>query len=114
MYQLSRQRPQNFLKNPMFSIERPMRPMLTLPGQPKVMIYSQPKVMIYTNYNGPVPDATYQVLLKSVQQFQRRRFLRVFTIYGHGSHLGHVTLTIYTKIDSLFQRIPHIKFGFDW
>ena len=22
---------------------------------------------------------------------KRRRFLKVFTIYGHGGHLGHVT-----------------------
>ena len=27
-------------------------------------------------------------------------FLRVYTIYGHGGHLGHVTLIIYIYIDS--------------
>ena len=27
-------------------------------------------------------------------------FLRVYTIYGHGGHLGHVTLIIYIHIDS--------------
>ena len=31
-----------------------------------------------------------------------RKFLMVFTIYGRGSHLGHITMTIFTK------------FGFDW
>ena len=31
-----------------------------------------------------------------------------FTIYGHGSHLGHVTWIIYVHICS------HIKFVFDW
>ena len=41
-------------------------------------------------------------------------FLRVFTIYGRGSHLGHVTWTIYTNFGSPFQRRLHIKFGFDW
>ena len=33
-------------------------------------------------------------------------FLRVYTIYGHGGHLGHVTLIIYIHIDS-----PIIFFG---
>ena len=40
--------------------------------------------------------------------------LRVFTIYGHGGHLGHVTWTIYTYFGSSFPRRLHIKFGFDW
>ena len=52
-----------------------------------------PKVMAYTNYDGPVPNATYQVSMKSVHRFQRRRFLKVFTIYGHGGHLGNVIFT---------------------
>ena len=30
-------------------------------------------------------------------------FRRVFTIYGHGGHLGHVTCIIYIYIGSLFQ-----------
>ena len=34
--------------------------------------------------------------------------------YSHGRHLGHVTLTIYTNFHSLFLRMLHIKFGFDW
>ena len=41
-------------------------------------------------------------------------FLKVFTIYGHGGHLGHVTLTVYIKFCSPFPRRLHIKFGFDW
>ena len=40
--------------------------------------------------------------------------LMVFTIYGRGGHLGHVTWTIYTNFGSPFPRMPHIKFGFDW
>ena len=44
----------------------------------------------------------------SAFQFQRRRFLKVFTIYGHGGHLGHVTLTIWTCFRSPFQE------GFTW
>ena len=36
-------------------------------------------------------------------------FLRVFTIYGRGSHLGHVT----QMSRSPYPRRLHIKFGFD-
>ena len=41
-------------------------------------------------------------------------FLRFFTIYGHGGHLGQVTWTIYINFRSPFPRKLHIKFGFDW
>ena len=40
--------------------------------------------------------------------------MKVFAIYSHGGHLGHVTLTIYINFHSLFLGILHIKFGFDW
>ena len=40
-------------------------------------------------------------------------FLRVFNIYGHGGHLGHVTQMPRTKYCSPYQRRLHIKFGFD-
>ena len=40
-------------------------------------------------------------------------FFKVFTIYGRGGHLGHVTWTIYTNFRSPFPRRLHIKFGFD-
>ena len=39
-------------------------------------------------------------------------FSKVFTVYGHGGHLGHVTLTIYINFRSPFPRRLHIKFGF--
>ena len=41
-------------------------------------------------------------------------FLRVFTIYGRGGHLVHVTWTIYINFCSPFPMTLHIKFGFDW
>ena len=41
-------------------------------------------------------------------------FYRVFTIYGRGGHLCHVTSTIYINFCSPFPRRLHIKFGFDW
>ena len=37
-----------------------------------------------------------------------------FTIYGHGGHLGHVTLFIYIYIGYPFLLMLHIKFGFNW
>ena len=40
-------------------------------------------------------------------------FLRVFTIYGRGSHLGHVTQMPRTNFRSPYPRRFHIKFGFD-
>ena len=43
-----------------------------------------------------------------------RRFFKIFTIYGHGGHLGHVTSTIYINFCSPFPMRLHIKFGFDW
>ena len=44
-----------------------------------------------------VPDAAYQVSKSSAF---RRRFFKIFTIYGHGGHLGHVTRSILTNFKS--------------
>ena len=41
-------------------------------------------------------------------------FLKGFIINGHGSHLGHVTWTIYILFLSPFTRRLHMKFGIDW
>ena len=43
-----------------------------------------------------------------------KRILKVFTIYGHGGHLGHVTRNIYIHFLFPFTRILNLKFGFDW
>ena len=40
-------------------------------------------------------------------------FLRVFTIYGHNGHLGHVTQMPRTNFCSPYPRRLHLKFGFD-
>ena len=55
-------------------------------------------------------------------KFQNRRpsgsgeedFLKVFAIYSHGSHLGHVTLNSYIHFHSHFLTMLLIKDGFDW
>ena len=41
-------------------------------------------------------------------------FLKLFAIYSHGGHLGHVTLTIYINFLSPIPSILHMKYGFDW
>ena len=41
-------------------------------------------------------------------------FLRVFTIYGRGGHLGHVTKTIWTNFRSPILRSLHMKYEFNW
>ena len=41
-------------------------------------------------------------------------FLVVFTIVGHGSHLGHVTQISRSNFRSPYPWTLHIKFQFDW
>ena len=40
-------------------------------------------------------------------------FCRVFTIYGRGSHLGHVTSIMSSDIHFLVPETLHTKFGSD-
>ena len=41
-------------------------------------------------------------------------FLRVFTIYGRGSHLGHVTRIMLINFHLLVPESFHAKFGSEW
>ena len=41
-------------------------------------------------------------------------FLRVFTIYGHGGHLGHVTKIFCINFGYLSIRSLGMKFEFNW
>ena len=59
------------------------------------------------------PNAAYQVSRSTAFCFRRRRFLRFFTIYGHGGHLGHVTWTVWINFRSPIPRRLHMKFGFN-
>ena len=40
-------------------------------------------------------------------------FLEVFTIYGRGGHLGHVTKISLSNFRSPLSKMLHIKFHFD-
>ena len=72
-------------------------------------------VIIDTNYDGQESSMLHTKFRGNrPARFWRRRFLKVFTIYGHGGHLGHVTWTFYINFRSPFPRRLHIKFGFDW
>ena len=50
---------------------------------------------------------------KSAYWFQRRRFLKGFTIYGHDSHLGHVASIMSSDLHFLVPESFHTKFGSD-
>ena len=41
-------------------------------------------------------------------------FLRVFTIYGHGGHLGHVTRIMLINFHFLVPKSFHTKFNSEW
>ena len=72
-------------------------------------------VIIYINFvelESPILHAKFQDHRTSGSG--EEDFLRVFTIYGHSGHLGHVTWTIYIDFRSLFPRRLHIKIAFDW
>ena len=43
-----------------------------------------------------------------------KKIFKVFTIYGHGGHLGHVTWTICINFLFPLPRMLQLKFGFDW
>ena len=71
-------------------------------------------VMIYTNF------VTVQLdCLVLHAKFQNHRpsgsgeDFKMFAIYSHGGHLGHLTWTIYINFRSPFLRMPHMHFGFD-
>ena len=41
-------------------------------------------------------------------------FLKVFTIYGHGGHLGHRAWISQSNFHYPYQWLLHTKFHFDW
>ena len=58
-----------------------------------------------------IDNATYQDSRSSVYWFWRKRFFKVFAIYGHGGHLDHVTQLIYINFHSHSPISFHMSFG---
>ena len=87
------------MKNPLFSlppVEKPQLPNLTLP----------------LNRSRSTPG--HHLLRIIGLPVMEKNILKVFTIYGHGSHLGHETWTIYINLCSPYPWRLHMEFGFDW
>ena len=62
----------------------------------------------------PIPDDLCKDTAKRHPRFWRRRFLKVFTIYGHGSHLGQQTATILAFFHSPAPGRLQMKFEQHW
>ena len=62
----------------------------------------------------PIPDDLCKDSAPRNPLFWRRRFLKVFTIYGHGGHLGKRTMTILAIFHSPAPRRLHMKFEQHW
>ena len=59
--------------------------------------------MLHTKFHGNRPTGSGE-----------EDFLRVFTIYGHCSHLGHVTSIMSLDFYFLVSESFHKKIGSDW
>ena len=62
----------------------------------------------------PVPDDLCKDSVPRHPRFWSRRFLKVFTIYGHGGHLGQRAATILAIFHSPNLRRLHMKFEQNW
>ena len=60
-----------------------------------------------------VLNAAYQISTSLAFWFQRRRFWKFASIYGHGGYLGHVKWTISTRFHSSIPWRLHMKCGFN-
>ena len=75
----------------------------------------QPRVIIWTNYDGLKTPMLHTKPQGHLPFGSREEdFWRVFTIYGHGGHLGHVTQFPQTNFRSPIPLRLHMKLGFDW
>ena len=69
----------------------------------------------FSNFGRPlVPDDLCKDAAPRHSQFWRRSFLKVFTIYGHGGHLGQQAVTILAIFCSPTLRRLHMKFEQNW
>ena len=61
-----------------------------------------------------VHDVIYQDSAPKLFWFWRRRFLSVFTTYGHGNHIDWQTVTICKNFQFPFNRRLYMKFEENW
>ena len=59
--------------------------------------------MLHTKFHGNRPTSS-----------REEDFIRVFTIYGHGGHLGHVTSIMSSDFNFLVPESFHTKFCSEW
>ena len=69
---------------------------------------------VQTSDRAHIPNAIYQVPRPLTFWFKSRRYLNGFILYGHGRHLGDVTINIWFKFTPLNLRSLHMKFEFNW
>ena len=71
--------------------------------------------MLYINYDAPASPMLHTKFPGNRPTGSGAgRFLKVFAIYSHGGHLGHVTWTININFRFPFLSMLHMEFGFDW
>ena len=76
-------------------------------------------MLMYDHYfrcldRSPIPDHLCKDSAISHPRFSRRRFLKVFTIYGHDRHLGQWTATILALFHSPAPGRLQMKFEQHW
>ena len=68
---------------------------------------------IFIHYDGPVlPMLHTKLHYNPPTDSGEKDFLKVFPIYRHGNHLGHVTKPICTDFHFCDPKIFHMVFGF--
>ena len=84
---------------------------LTLPQKGQTSTYDN----FYSNFGRPpVPDDSCKDSALRLPRFWIRSFLKNFTIYGHGGHLGHRTATILAIFRFPSLRRLQMKFEQNW
>ena len=72
-------------------------------------------VIIWTKYDGQESSMLHTKFRRNQSTGSwEEDFWRVFTIYGHGDHLGHVTTIVSINFHFLVPESLHLKFGFEW
>ena len=104
----------SFWKKQLFSLFPMEKPSLEKFDHCHKIGQGQPRVIVWTNYNGLESPMLNTKFRGNLATSSGEDFWRVFTIYGCGGHLVHVTRVPRTNLRSPYPRRLYIKFGFDW